>query len=107
MQFFLNHVKFSMDLQAALYAPTVHSEHVPSSFYPRAACVVAESCLPGAALAELRRRGHQLELLEQRQGAGHPLRRGPRRDSRGGFGQGHHRLRAGLVTVGCPSRRQS
>ena len=65
IQFFLNHVDFGMDLQQALDAPTVHTEHFPSSFYPRAAFpgrVVAESRLPDATVAELRRRGHDLQL---------------------------------------------
>ena len=65
LQFFLNHVVFGMDLQQALDAPTVHTEHFPSSFYPRAAHpgrVVAESRLPEATLAELRRRGHDVWL---------------------------------------------
>ena len=34
IQFFLNHVEFGMDLQEALDAPTVHTTHFPSSFYP-------------------------------------------------------------------------
>ena len=65
LQFFLNYVEFGMDLQQALDAPNVHSEHFPSSFYPREAHpgrVVAEARLPEATLAELRRRGHDLEL---------------------------------------------
>ena len=65
IQFFLNHVEFGMDLQAALDAPTVHTEHFPSSFYPRQALpgrVAAESRLPDATLAELRRRGHDIKL---------------------------------------------
>ena len=36
-QFFLNYVDFGMDIQEALDAPTVHSTHFPSSFYPRPA----------------------------------------------------------------------
>ena len=35
LQFFLNYVEFGMDLQQALDAPTVHTTHFPSSFYPR------------------------------------------------------------------------
>ena len=35
LQFFLNHIDFGMNLQEALDAPTVHSVHFPSSFYPR------------------------------------------------------------------------
>ena len=36
-QFFLNHVVFGMNLQAAVDAPSFHSNHFPSSFYPREA----------------------------------------------------------------------
>ncbi len=65
LQFFLNYVDFHMDLQSALDAPTVHSEHFPSSFYPRQAYpgrVVAESRLPAEVIAELRKRGHEVVL---------------------------------------------
>ena len=37
LQFFLNVVDFGMGLQEAVDAPTFHSMHFPSSFYPRAA----------------------------------------------------------------------
>ncbi len=36
LQFFLNHVDFKMNIQAALDAPTVHSNHFPGSFWPHA-----------------------------------------------------------------------
>ena len=65
LQFFLNYVEFGMDLQQSLDAPTVHTTHFPSSFYPREAYpgrVEAESRLPEKTLAELRRRGHDIEL---------------------------------------------
>jgi gamma-glutamyltranspeptidase/glutathione hydrolase len=65
LQFFLNYVDFGTDLQQALDAPTVHTSHFPSSFYPRTAHpgrVEAESRLPEAVLAELRRRGHDIVL---------------------------------------------
>ena len=65
IQFFLNHVEFGMDLQEALDAPTVHTTHFPSSFYPRHAFpgrVVAESRLPEKTLNELRKRGHDIEM---------------------------------------------
>ena len=55
-----------MNLQEALDAPTVHSTHFPSSFYPRAAFparVVAESRISADTLEELRRRGHDIELV--------------------------------------------
>ena len=65
LQFFLNYVEFGMNLQEALDAPTIHTMHFPSSFYPRAAFpgrVVAESRIPEDTLDELRRRGHDVEL---------------------------------------------
>ncbi len=67
IQFFLNHVEFGMNLQEALDAPTLHSVHFPSSFYPRAgfpARVVAESRIPSDVLKELGRRGHEVELAD-------------------------------------------
>lgn len=63
LQFFLNHVVFGMNLQEALDAPTVHSIHFPSSFYPRPAYpgrVVAESRLSSSVIADLERRGHEV-----------------------------------------------
>ena len=65
LQFFLNHMEFGMDLQEALDAPTVHTTHLPSSFYPRVAFqgrVVAESRIPENVIDELRRRGHDVQL---------------------------------------------
>ena len=65
LQFFLNHIDFGMNLQEALDAPTVHSTHFPSSFYPRAAFparVVAESRIPSEVRRELERRGHDIKL---------------------------------------------
>ncbi len=65
LQFFLNHVHFGMNLQEALDAPTVHSVHFPSSFYPREAYpgrLVAEGRIPGDVLVELERRGHEVEV---------------------------------------------
>jgi gamma-glutamyltranspeptidase/glutathione hydrolase len=63
LQFFLNVVDFAMDLQEALDAPTVHSEHFPSSFYPREAHrarMVAEGRIPQDVIADLERRGHEV-----------------------------------------------
>ena len=65
IQFFLNHVEFGMDLQEALDAPTVHTTHFPSSFYPRHSFpgrVVVESRMSGKTLDELRKRGHDIEM---------------------------------------------
>ncbi len=67
LQFFLNYVEFGMDLQQALDAPSVHTTHFPSSFYPREAHpgrVQAESRLPAETLEALRRRGHDIGLAD-------------------------------------------
>lgn len=63
--FFLRHVHFGMNLQEAIDAPSWHSEHFPSSFYPRAAVpgrLVVEGRFPKDTVDELRRRGHQIEV---------------------------------------------
>jgi gamma-glutamyltranspeptidase/glutathione hydrolase len=67
LQFFLNLVEFGMDLQQALEAPTVHSLHCASSFYPRAArpgLMEAEGRVPREVLAALERRGHTVQVVE-------------------------------------------
>ncbi|MGE5851145.1 MAG: gamma-glutamyltransferase family protein [Candidatus Methylomirabilota bacterium] len=67
LQFFLNHVEFGMNLQEALDAPTVHSLHFPSSFYPRAAYpgrVAAEGRISGDVIAALERRGHEVTVID-------------------------------------------
>ncbi|GHS90042.1 hypothetical protein AGMMS50218_17490 [Actinomycetota bacterium] len=59
--FLLEHLLFGRDLQQAIDAPSWHSAHVPSSFYPRVSVprgVDAESRLGADVLAELARRGH-------------------------------------------------
>ncbi len=64
LQFLLNLIDFGLgDLQEAIDAPTVHSNHAPSSFYPRLAqpgVVAAEERLAPAVAGELERRGHRL-----------------------------------------------
>lgn len=63
LQFFLNVVVFGMSVQEALDAPTFHSQHFPSSFYPRAQYpgrLVVESRISKPTLDELRRRGHDV-----------------------------------------------
>lgn len=65
LNFFLSVVHGGLNLQAAIDAPAFHSVHFPSSFYPR-------DCRPGAMLiedrvgadviAELRRRGHEVDV---------------------------------------------
>lgn len=65
LQFFLNFVDFEMDLQEAIDAPTFHSEHFPSSFYPRAAYpgkMVVEGRIPEEVRAALQAKGHTVEV---------------------------------------------
>ncbi|MDW8366372.1 MAG: gamma-glutamyltransferase family protein [Abditibacteriales bacterium] len=65
LQFFLNVVEFGMDLQEAIDAPTVHTTHFPSSFYPRSAQpgrVVVEGRIPEQVRKELERRGHEVQV---------------------------------------------
>ncbi len=64
-QFFLRHVEHRLNLQAAIDAPMLQSEHWPNSFYPRQAFpakVVLEGRFPKATIDELRRRGHEVEV---------------------------------------------
>jgi gamma-glutamyltranspeptidase/glutathione hydrolase len=63
--FFLNHVHFGMNLQQAIDFPAFHSAHFPSSFYPRDAHpgrLDVESRVGDEAVAELRRRGHDVQV---------------------------------------------
>jgi gamma-glutamyltranspeptidase/glutathione hydrolase len=65
LQFFLNHVDFGMGLQEAIDAPTFHSAHFPSSFYPRQArpgVVTVEGRIPEEVRRELEARGHRVEV---------------------------------------------
>jgi len=64
-QFFLRHVHAGMNLQEAIDAPAWHTEHFPSSFWPRTSrpgVVVVEGRVPEATVEELRRRGHIVEV---------------------------------------------
>jgi gamma-glutamyltranspeptidase/glutathione hydrolase len=66
LAFFLNHVLFGMNLQEAIDAPGFHTDHFPSSFYPRGAVprsLAVESRAGEQVIAELRRRGHQVEVM--------------------------------------------
>ncbi|MGH2791978.1 MAG: gamma-glutamyltransferase family protein, partial [Actinomycetota bacterium] len=63
LNFFLNHAHFDLDLQAAIDAPTWHTTHFPSSFYPREAHpgqVLVEGRIDDSVISELRRRGHEV-----------------------------------------------
>jgi gamma-glutamyltranspeptidase/glutathione hydrolase len=64
---FLRHVHFGMNLQAAIDAPTFHTEHAPSSFYPREARpghLALEGRFPRVTPDGLRRRGHEVEVCD-------------------------------------------
>lgn len=64
-QLFLRHVHAGLNLQEAIDAPAWHSEHFPSSFWPRTSrpgVLVVEGRMPGATIDELRRRGHLVEV---------------------------------------------
>jgi gamma-glutamyltranspeptidase/glutathione hydrolase len=65
LAFFLAHSQFGLDLQAAIDAPTFHSAHFPSSFFPRQASpgsLAVEARLSPSVLDGLRNRGHQVEV---------------------------------------------
>jgi gamma-glutamyltranspeptidase / glutathione hydrolase len=69
-QFFLRHARLGsaeprMNLQQAIDAPAWHIEHFPLSFWPRTArpgALIVEGRMPKATIAELRRRGHKVEV---------------------------------------------
>jgi gamma-glutamyltranspeptidase/glutathione hydrolase len=65
LNFFLSVVHGGMNLQEAIDAPMFQSVHFPSSFYPRAArpgVMLAEERLDPSVVAELRGRGHEVDL---------------------------------------------
>lgn len=65
--FFLRHVHGGLGLQAAIEAPTWHTAHFPSSFYPRRAFprrVHVENRFDPAVLGDLRERGHDVAVEE-------------------------------------------
>ena len=62
---FTRMVHHNMTIQQAIDAPSFHTEHWPSSFWPRVARpgkVVLEGRYDASVLAELNRRGHKAEL---------------------------------------------
>ena len=64
LQFFLNYAEFGMNLQQAIDAPSFHTLHFPSSFYPRTADpgkIVVEGRIPSLVREELRSKGHIVE----------------------------------------------
>ena len=64
-QFLLRYAHFGLNLQESIDAPAWHTEHFPSSFWPRTArpgVVVVEGRMPSATVDELKRRGHRVEV---------------------------------------------
>ncbi len=62
---FLRYVHFGQNLQEAIDAPGFHTNHFPSSFYPREADsghLVVEGRFPEAAIANLREKGHRVQV---------------------------------------------
>ena len=60
---FLRHVHHALNLQESIDAPMFHSEHCPSSFYPRAASpgrVDMEGRFPARTIRVLQQRGHRV-----------------------------------------------
>jgi len=60
---FLTHVHAGLDLQASIDAPEFHTDHFPSSFFPRQAeprSLSLESRFGAEAIDELRARGHDV-----------------------------------------------
>jgi gamma-glutamyltranspeptidase/glutathione hydrolase len=67
LQLFTNKIDHRMNLQESIDAPAYMSEHFPSSFYPRPADpgrLVIESRFGDEVAAELRERGHDVEMAD-------------------------------------------
>lgn len=67
LNFFLSVVHGGLNLQEAVDAPMFHSEHFPSSFFPRESrpgVMMIEDRVDPAVVEELRRRGHEVEVQE-------------------------------------------
>jgi gamma-glutamyltranspeptidase/glutathione hydrolase len=65
LSLFLRRVHHGLNLQEAIDLPLFHTAHFPSSFYPRESRpghLMVEAGVGEATLAELRRRGHDVEV---------------------------------------------
>ena len=65
---FLNHVHFGLNLQAAIDAPEFHTNHFPSSFFPRQAeprSLALEARFAADVIDELRDRGHDVTVADE------------------------------------------
>lgn len=66
LHFFLALAHGESNLQAAIDRPAFHTDHFPSSFYPRRSkpgSLSVESRLDGAVVGALRQRGHRVDVL--------------------------------------------
>ena len=64
---FLAHVHFGLDLQAAIDAPEFHTDHFPSSFFPRRAeprSLALEARFGDGVADDLRGRGHDVAVTD-------------------------------------------
>jgi gamma-glutamyltranspeptidase/glutathione hydrolase len=67
LTFFLRHVHHGMNLQQAIDAPMFHTDHMPSSFWPRnraPASLAVEDRFDKKAIGALRRRGHDVTVAD-------------------------------------------
>jgi gamma-glutamyltranspeptidase / glutathione hydrolase len=67
LNFFLAHTLFGLNLQEAIDAPNFHTDHFPSSFYPRdqhPGRVLIEERVGSGAIDDLRRSGHDVVVTE-------------------------------------------
>ncbi|HEX5850783.1 MAG TPA: gamma-glutamyltransferase family protein [Rubrobacter sp.] len=67
LHFFLAHAHFGLNLQEAIDAPNFHTEHFPSSFYPRAAApgrIMVEDRIGPDVVAGLRARDHDVDVVD-------------------------------------------
>jgi len=67
LQFFLRHVEHGLNLQAAIDAPMLQSDHWPNSFYPRTAqpgALMLEGRFPEATVENLEARGHRVSVVD-------------------------------------------
>jgi gamma-glutamyltranspeptidase / glutathione hydrolase len=67
LTFFLRHVNHRMNLQEAIDCPMFHTDHMPSSFWPRTAMPASlslEARFPEKTIRELQRRGHEVTVTE-------------------------------------------
>jgi len=67
LTFFLRHVHHGLNLQQSIDTPMFQTDHMPSSFWPRSAdlgSLSLEQRFPESTVAELRRRGHRVSLVD-------------------------------------------